>query len=80
MPQLPANTSAKAIVPIPKSRSCLLGSRIYALGPRAVAELLYELLNGADPRARIEKYAELDPAIVAAVGARDLPPAARAVR
>jgi hypothetical protein len=65
---------------IPKSRAYLLGARIHDLGPRALAELLYEILNGADPLKRIEVYAALDPAIVAAVGARDLPPPARSVR
>jgi hypothetical protein len=58
----------------------MLGARIHALGPRAVAELFIEILKGCDPLSRIERYAELDPAIVAAVGARDLPPTARAVR
>jgi hypothetical protein len=66
--------------PIPRSRAYLLGARIHDLGPRALAELLIEILSGCDALARIEKYAELDPAIVAAVGARDLPPAAWAVR
>ena len=65
---------------IPRSRAYLLGARIHDLGPRALAELLIEILSGCDALARIEKYAELDPAIVAAVGARDLPPAARTVR
>ena len=66
--------------PIPRSRAYLLGARIHDLGPRALAELLIEILSGCDALAHIEKYAELDPAIVAAVGARDLPPAARTVR
>jgi hypothetical protein len=66
--------------PIPRSRAYLMGARIHDLGPRALAELLIEILSGCEALARIEKYAELDPAIVAAVGARDLPPAARAVR
>jgi hypothetical protein len=68
------------LAPIPRSRAYLLGARIHDLGPRALAELLIEILSGCDALARIEKYAELDPAIVAAVGARDLPPSARAVR
>jgi hypothetical protein len=59
--------------PIPRSRAYLLGARIHDLGPRALAELLIGILSGCDALARIEKYAELDPAIVAAVGARDLP-------
>jgi hypothetical protein len=65
--------------PIPRSRAHLLAARIHALGPRPLAELLVELMAGADPLSRIERYAELDPAILAAVGARDLPPTARAV-
>jgi hypothetical protein len=66
--------------PIPRSRVHLLAARIHKLRPRPLAELFIELLAGADPIARIERYAELDPTIVAAVGARDLPPTARAVR
>jgi hypothetical protein len=65
--------------PIPKSRVHLLAARIIDLGPRPLAELLYEILSGADPLSRIERYAALDPAIVAAVGASDLPKM-RAVR
>jgi hypothetical protein len=59
--------------PIPKSRVHLLAARIHDLGPRPLAELLYEILSGADPLSRIERYAALDPTIVAAVGASDLP-------
>jgi hypothetical protein len=65
--------------PIPRSRAYLLGERIHDLGPRALAELILELAAGADPLSRIERYATLDPAIVAAVGASDLPKM-RAVR
>jgi hypothetical protein len=65
--------------PIPRSRAYLLGARIHDLGPRALAELILELAAGADPLSRIERYAALDPAIVAAVGASDLPKM-RAVR
>jgi hypothetical protein len=64
---------------IPKSRVHLLATRIHDLGPRPLAELIYEILSGADPLSRIERYAALDPAIVAAVGASDLPKM-RAVR
>ena len=55
------------------------GARIHDLGPRALSELIFELAAGADPISRIERYAALDPAIVAAVGASDLPKM-RAVR
>ena len=58
--------------PIPRSRAYLVAGRIHDLGPRALAELFIELLAGADPLERIERYATLDPAIVAAVGGRDL--------
>jgi hypothetical protein len=61
------------------SRVHLLATRIHDLGPRPLAELLYEILSGADPLSRIERYAALDRAIVAAVGASDLPKM-RAVR
>jgi hypothetical protein len=58
---------------IPRRRAYLLAARVHALGERPLAELFLELLAGADPLARIERYAELDPAIVGAVGGRDLP-------
>jgi hypothetical protein len=66
--------------PIPDDRLRFLARRRHDLGPRATYELLRELRDGNDMRARLEKYAELDQAIVAAVGARDLSQAARAVR
>jgi hypothetical protein len=65
--------------PIPRSRAYLLGAWIHDLGTRAPAELILELAAGADPLSRIERYAALDPAIVAAIGASDLPKM-RAVR
>lgn len=65
---------------IPKSRVHLLAARIHALGPRPLAELFLELFAGADPLDRIERYSILDPTIVAAVGARDLPARVRALR
>ncbi|WP_159727579.1 hypothetical protein [Methylosinus sp. Ce-a6] len=52
-----------------------LARRLHALGERAVYELLREIVNGADPVDRLEAYVRLDPAIVAALGGRDLPPA-----
>lgn len=56
-----------------------LAGRLYSLGPRATYELLRELRDGADLRQRLERYAELDPEIVAVVGGSDLPKM-RAVR
>jgi hypothetical protein len=61
---------------IPESRLRLLAGHLQALGPRSVLEYLREILAGADPIERLERYAELDPAIVAAVGAHVLPPIA----
>jgi hypothetical protein len=52
---------------IPESRLRLLAGHLQALGPRSVLEYLREILAGADPIERLERYAELDPAIVAAV-------------
>jgi hypothetical protein len=66
--------------PIPRSRAYLLGARLHASGPRALAELILELAAGANPVERIERYARLDSAIVAAVGGSELPPIARALR
>jgi len=47
---------------------------VHRLGPRAVAELLLELKNGADLDDRLARYAELDPATVRALGADRFPP------
>ena len=59
---------------IPEARLRRLAGRLHAAGPRPVLEYLREILAGADPIERLERYAELDPAIVAAVGAHKLPP------
>jgi hypothetical protein len=61
---------------IPESRLRLLAGHLQALGPRSVLEYVREILAGADPIERLERYAELDPAIVAAVGGHKLPPIA----
>ena len=51
-----------------------LTGRLYALGPRPTFEFLAEIVAGADLFERLERYAELDPAIVRAVGGDTLPP------
>jgi hypothetical protein len=49
------------------SRIRHLASRLHSLG------LLKEIANGADLWRRLERYAELDPEIVRALGADELP-------
>jgi hypothetical protein len=45
---------------------------IHELGPRALGEMLREIeRDPMDVRRIVEKYAEIDPEFVAAVGARD---------
>lgn len=50
-----------------------LARRLHALGPRALFELLRELVAGAEPIARLEAYSRIDPAILAALGGDVLP-------
>lgn len=62
---------------IPEVRLRHLAGRLHAAGPRPVLEYLREIiLKGADPAERLEAFAGLDPAIVAAIGADVLPPLA----
>lgn len=58
---------------IPEARLRCLAERIYALGPRPLFELFCELERGADFGSRLERYAQLDPAVIAAIGANVLP-------
>jgi hypothetical protein len=44
----------------PASRIHHLARRIHRLGERPLAELLLELVDGADPLERLEEYARLD--------------------
>ena len=53
-----------------------LARRVHALGARPLYELFRELLAGADPLARIERYGALDADIVCALGGSDFPPPA----
>jgi hypothetical protein len=43
-----------------KLRLQFLAEQIYALGPRPLCELLIELVSGAPPLSRIERYARLN--------------------
>jgi hypothetical protein len=56
-----------------------LAARLHGLGPRATYEFLREIAAGADLWCRLERYAELDPDIVRALGARELPDYVRLV-
>ena len=51
-----------------------LAERLHSLGPRPTFELLKEIANGGDLWRRLERYAELDPEIVRAIGADEMPP------
>jgi hypothetical protein len=73
-PRRPLN-SHTALPPSEQARIRLLAARLHALGPRPLAEYLTEILRGADARARLERYAALDPNFIAALGGdRLLPP------
>lgn len=61
---------------IPRERLRHLAREIHALGPRPLFELFVELEAGADLAERLERYARLPADVIAALGARDLPPAA----
>jgi hypothetical protein len=50
-----------------------LVARVHSLGPRPLYELICEVLAGADLCARLERYAELDPAICKYLGASEFP-------
>jgi hypothetical protein len=58
---------------IPDARLRHLAGRLHDLGPRPLYEFLREIERGADLLQRLERYAELDPAIVAAIGAYAIP-------
>jgi hypothetical protein len=60
-----------------RSSAASSGRSLHAAGPRPGLEYLREIiLKGADPAERLEAFAGLDPAIVAAIGADVLPPLA----
>ncbi len=65
-PFLPMRKMAQ---PVSDARLRRLCARLHALGPRPLYELFREVLDGADPLARLERYAEIDAAIVKYLGA-----------
>lgn len=58
---------------VPDVRLRRLARHLHSLGERSVYELLREVIGGRDPVERLERYAELDADIVAALGADRLP-------
>jgi hypothetical protein len=68
---LPA-TSDQAPEPKPKTRADArlryLARRLHALGERPLFEFLRELEGGAGLRARLERYARLDPEFIRSLG------------
>lgn len=58
---------------IPEHRLRYLAERLHALGARPLFELLRELDAGAELRSRLERYCELDPELVVAIGADVMP-------
>jgi hypothetical protein len=57
-----------------------LAEHLHRLGPRPVFEFLAEVVQGAPPIERLERYAQLDPAMVGALGADTLPPLIRRIK
>ncbi len=50
-----------------------LAQHLHDLGPRPTFELLCELVGGADPLDRLERYARLDPTVVRKLGGAEIP-------
>jgi hypothetical protein len=65
--------------PIALARLRRLADHLHTLGPRPIFEYLREIIAGADPVDRLERYAELDPEVIRALGGDRLPPAHRVV-
>ena len=58
---------------VPDVRLRRLARHLHLLGERPLYEWLREVIAGRDPVIRLERYAQLDPDIVAALGADRLP-------
>jgi hypothetical protein len=57
-----------------------LSRHLYQLGERPVYEWACEVVGGADPLARLERYAQLDPDTVHVLGGDVLLPTVRRVK
>jgi hypothetical protein len=70
--------SAQALTALESPRFCRLVRRVHQLGPRVMGELLAEVgaahLIRFDIERRLEAYAQLDPAILHALGADKFTP------
>jgi hypothetical protein len=64
----------QAVPDIP--RLWVLACRLHELGKRPLFELLVEIVCGADPVERLERYARLDPYVVRKIKADCTPPRA----
>jgi hypothetical protein len=64
---------------LPIARLRYLAEHLHALGPRPLYEYLREIVAGADPMARLERYCELDPDVVRRLGGDRMPPSHRVV-
>jgi hypothetical protein len=64
---------------VPDARLRRLAALIHNLGPRALWELLRELVAGRDLVERLERYAAIDPDILEALGGARFPELLRAV-
>jgi hypothetical protein len=65
--------------PIALARLRRLADQLHALGPRPLFEYLREIIAGADPVDRLERYAAIDPDVLRALGGDHLPPVHRVV-
>jgi hypothetical protein len=50
-----------------------LAAHLHSLGPRATFEWCCEVIGGADPLDRLERYARLDRDVVRALGGAEIP-------
>jgi hypothetical protein len=56
------------------ARIRLLAEHLYSLGPQPVWRYIQEIVSGADPVERLERYGALDRDVVRRIGADEMPP------